>query len=331
MLFKPVIASLITSVVLGRSPYQVLNIRESASEADIKAAYRKLAKKYHPDKNPNDPEAQRRFIEISNAYEQLTTKTEEEPSGAHHQQHTHPRHHHQHHQYQRGSPEEDFRRYQAMYEELFRRMHEEQRFFQFSQKPSLPHFSFQYPNNHRGGPSYHHFYTQHSSPRHSPVTLFLLNAYHRYPSVFIFFSVFVLYLFYSMLSLAFSILFSAQRPFRSTHERSSAYQDAGREKLPTWSPQLYRKGIIAIIGEKSQEQRFLELRRKFSNDPLQFFIFKGERVGVNDVIAVSRGGTKWTMKPGDLDLESWLLKLMGGEVRWSVQEEERCPIRYEAR
>lgn len=97
--------------------------------------------------------------------------------------------------------------------------------------------------------------------------------------------------------------------------------------MPTWSPQLYRKGIIAIIGEKSQEQRFLELRRKFSNDPLQFFIFKGERVGVNDVIAVSRGGTKWTMKPGDLDLESWLLKLMGGEVRWSVQEEERCPIR----
>jgi curved DNA-binding protein len=47
--------------------YKVLEIDKSASEADIKKAYRKLARKYHPDLNPNDKEAERKFKELNEA------------------------------------------------------------------------------------------------------------------------------------------------------------------------------------------------------------------------------------------------------------------------
>ncbi|WP_334176250.1 DnaJ C-terminal domain-containing protein [Pseudoxanthobacter sp.] len=52
-----------------RDPYQVLGVARGASEAEIKAAYRKLAKRLHPDRNKDDPNAQERFAEASAAYE----------------------------------------------------------------------------------------------------------------------------------------------------------------------------------------------------------------------------------------------------------------------
>jgi DnaJ-class molecular chaperone len=52
-----------------RDPYQVLGVSKGASEAEIKSAYRKLAKKLHPDANKHDPEAASRFAELNAAYE----------------------------------------------------------------------------------------------------------------------------------------------------------------------------------------------------------------------------------------------------------------------
>lgn len=52
--------------------YEILDVDKNASKEDIKGAYRKLAKKYHPDLNPNDSEAETRFKEASSAYEILS-------------------------------------------------------------------------------------------------------------------------------------------------------------------------------------------------------------------------------------------------------------------
>ncbi|HWU16183.1 MAG TPA: DnaJ C-terminal domain-containing protein [Devosia sp.] len=57
-----------------RDPYTVLGVPRSASEKDIKSAYRKLAKKYHPDQNPDDASAHGKFAEATNAYDLLTDK-----------------------------------------------------------------------------------------------------------------------------------------------------------------------------------------------------------------------------------------------------------------
>jgi DnaJ-class molecular chaperone len=54
-----------------RDPYEVLGVPRSASAAAIKSAYRKLAKRHHPDSNKNDPKAAQRFAEINSAHEIL--------------------------------------------------------------------------------------------------------------------------------------------------------------------------------------------------------------------------------------------------------------------
>ena len=53
-------------------PYSVLGVSKNASEDEIKRAYRQLAKKYHPDLNPGDPEAARKMNEINAAYEPVS-------------------------------------------------------------------------------------------------------------------------------------------------------------------------------------------------------------------------------------------------------------------
>ena len=55
-----------------RCYYEVLQVSKTASEAEIKKAYRKMAMKYHPDRNPDDPEAEERFKEVNEAYDVLS-------------------------------------------------------------------------------------------------------------------------------------------------------------------------------------------------------------------------------------------------------------------
>ncbi len=56
---------------MAKSYYDVLGVKKDATQDEIKSAYRKLARQYHPDLNPNNPEAAEKFKEISEAYDTL--------------------------------------------------------------------------------------------------------------------------------------------------------------------------------------------------------------------------------------------------------------------
>ena len=55
-----------------RDYYEVLGVRRDTDDAELKKAYRRLALQHHPDRNPDDPEAEERFKEASEAYAVLS-------------------------------------------------------------------------------------------------------------------------------------------------------------------------------------------------------------------------------------------------------------------
>jgi curved DNA-binding protein CbpA len=72
LLLVPLLSTLITlEVALAKDYYDILGVKRSAKDRDIKRAFRKLALKYHPDKN-KEADAEKKFMEIAKAYEVLS-------------------------------------------------------------------------------------------------------------------------------------------------------------------------------------------------------------------------------------------------------------------
>ncbi len=66
---------------MTQDPYKVLGVQRGASEEEVTKAYRRLAKKYHPDLNPGDPTAEKKMAEINEAYELIKKGKADDPQG----------------------------------------------------------------------------------------------------------------------------------------------------------------------------------------------------------------------------------------------------------
>lgn len=69
ILFCCIALTFIKISLADRDFYDILNVDRDADTSEIKSAYRKLAKKVHPDKNPDDPDAAARFQDLTDAYQ----------------------------------------------------------------------------------------------------------------------------------------------------------------------------------------------------------------------------------------------------------------------
>src|SRR5690348_8685691 len=87
--------------------YKVLEINKSATAEDIKKAYRRLARKFHPDVNPNDKEAQKKFQQINEANEVLSDPEKRKKYDQYGKDWQHAEHFEQQHKQRQQQPREE--------------------------------------------------------------------------------------------------------------------------------------------------------------------------------------------------------------------------------
>jgi hypothetical protein len=342
---------LFCAIVNGRNHYDVLGLGRRSTATEIKKQYRKLAKKYHPDKNQGDSNAQERFVELSTAYETLSDDGKRREYD-HELQFGNPHHqynHHHHHPQQRRQQHFQFGNEDQGEEEVFlfqsadgriftttrnRRQFQQQHFSQESH--NNPFFDFEtYGESSQfdsGWWGYVHFFFL--------MILFGLNI--------IIMLLFGLHAISPMALLLLLIgLVMCCVPSRCFNGRA----DNGRRRRsnPTPAPppdeekdlaevaedDFSIKGTIVVVATTDKGRTsLLILKNRYRRDPVQFFMLgKGATIEVAewdeacDIIATSKGGKQWAgiqipgtdgSKTNTVDM--WLLRLIGGEVQWTSSD-----------
>jgi Na+-transporting methylmalonyl-CoA/oxaloacetate decarboxylase gamma subunit len=282
-------------VTCFRDPYEILKIKRDSTEFEIKSAYRELAKKYHPDKNAFDENAQKKFIEVSTAYEQLRDKAKD-PSSSQSSGRTTSRQHRQSHQ----------QRFHDAQREYFEMMQS----FRKMQQERSAHFEYRF----------HSFHHQHYQQQRAPqITFhdFVWSVIGQHPTFFLCVLVFCVY--------SLGKLIQRVLDMQSIRYAESQAEASQTPTLPIWTRSSSRQGLIAIICSHHHEQELYHLRWAFRTDRVHFFRYDDADEAV---IAVSKGGLRWSVKPVKSDIESWLVKVIGGEVIWNLQSDLPCPVNY---
>lgn len=342
--------SLILVAAFARSPYQVLNIRPTASEKEVKKAYRTLAKKYHPDKNHNDARAQEKFIEITRAYEEIMSQEQSigghhsgQHSGQHYNQYQQPR------QHQEDEEEEVFVMNTPHGKVYFKSSSFHQRRSPQSNQQRRQHQQYQQYQQQSRQYQYHYHQQEYT------LLDVALHLGFEYPYMFLCVGSLVCMSMYYLLATIYRCLFSTAK---SPNTRPSNSASSSTDQLPPWSPERLEKGVITVLCREGDYpvSKLRALRYAFRNDPVKFYSVSIRLVphGLESIpesemsslqtascVALAKGGHKWTYLSSDCTgsstgsrtgstggVEPWVERLVGGEVEWRLQEQQPCPFTF---
>lgn len=276
-----------------RNHYETLGVAPSAREDDIKKAYRNLAKKYHPDKNKNDPKAQEKFIAISNAYDVLSdaSKRREYDFSLRQEQH----------QQQSDSRSKSY--------------HHPASSFHHHRRGRRPgHFSFHFDTSGRGGKSTTFEYSFQQSE--GSVSVFLLPL------------LFTLATLCMPCLCCCGALRLAKHIMYPSKPKEASYAQSPITVVP-YSKQLLaanRNKIIVIPLTPQAAGTLSELSALFVTEPVVITTmppvtsYRSGELSYG-IVAFRKLGTRCVSFSGDVgDIHAWMHRLLGGEVAWENTE-----------
>jgi curved DNA-binding protein CbpA len=327
---------LLQQCIVATTFYDILGIKKKASEQEIKNSYRRLAKKYHPDKNRNDPRAQEKFIKISEAYETLSDANKRA-------------------QYDDSLQDPSTRNYHNDFTQHYNHDPPPGQYGQYnSQRPGGgPQFHFNTFQDGRGN-SYTFSYSsnQHSSnfQSNSPLGVLATIMLIIGSVVTMIFSMFpfllpilVVYTLSSIFSFVYN--FIRKKASKSNHSGSSNNNNVmnpsasiQQKDLPVFDSCIVKtekKFIIIALNTRSSDY-LKKLSKSFQKDPLYFCKIKDPKF--NDacgIIALKKAGRSFTFVPmlqynePESDISAvrvWLEKIIGGQCEWSTSD--NLPSRF---